>query len=100
MTPLSKDNCWRRSMLPKLKAVGLAWCNFQVMRRTHATLMRHLKADPKLVADQLGHTVDIVECVRAKSGCGARCHSIFQSNNDPEMRFRFQYKMILKLGWV
>jgi len=26
--------------------------------------------------------------------------SIFQSNNDPEMRFRFQYKMILKLGWV
>jgi hypothetical protein len=26
--------------------------------------------------------------------------SIFQSNNDPEMRFRFQYKMILKLGRV
>ena len=26
--------------------------------------------------------------------------SIFQSNNDPEMGFRFQYKMILKLGWV
>jgi len=23
MTPMSKDNCWRRSMLPKLKAVGL-----------------------------------------------------------------------------
>ena len=26
--------------------------------------------------------------------------SIFQSNNDPEMRFRFQYKMILKSEWV
>jgi hypothetical protein len=26
--------------------------------------------------------------------------SIFQSNNDPEMRFRFQYKMILKVGRV
>jgi hypothetical protein len=26
--------------------------------------------------------------------------SIFQSNNDPEMRFRFQYKMILKLEWA
>jgi hypothetical protein len=26
--------------------------------------------------------------------------SIFQSNNDPEMRIHFQYKMILKMGWV
>ena len=24
-TPLAKDNCWRRSFLPKLKPVGLAW---------------------------------------------------------------------------
>ena len=47
LTPLSKDNCWRRYMLPKLQAVGLGWANFQVMRRTHATLMRQLKADPK-----------------------------------------------------
>ena len=45
MTPFSKDNCWRRNMLPKLQAVGLEWANFQVMRRTHATLMRQLKAD-------------------------------------------------------
>ena len=67
MTPLSKDNCWRRSMLPKLQAVGLGWCNFQVMRRTHATLMRQLKADPKLVADQLGHTVDVSLNVYAQS---------------------------------
>ena len=28
MTPLSNDNCWRRSMLPKLELVGLAWRNF------------------------------------------------------------------------
>jgi integrase len=55
MTPLSKDNIWRRSMLPKLQAVGLGWCNFQVMRRTHATLMRQLKADPKLVAEAFSH---------------------------------------------
>lgn len=67
MTPLSKDNCWRRSMLPKLQAVGLEWANFQVMRRTHATLMRQLKADPKLVADQLGHTVDVSLNVYAQS---------------------------------
>ena len=72
MTPLSKDNCWRRSMLPKLEGVGLGWCNFQVMRRTHATLMRQLKADPKLVADQLGHTVDVSLNVYAQSPVAGR----------------------------
>lgn len=46
-TALSKDNVWRRNMYPKLAAVGLGWCNFQVMRRTHATLMGRMKADPK-----------------------------------------------------
>jgi integrase len=58
-TPLSKDNVWRRNMQPGLTKVGLGWANFQVMRRTHATLMRQLKADPKAVADQLGHSVDV-----------------------------------------
>lgn len=72
MTLLSKDNCWRRSMLPKLQAVGLGWANFQVMRRTHATLMRQLKADPKLVADQLGHTVDVSLNVYAQSPVAGR----------------------------
>ena len=66
-TALSKDNVWRRNMHPMLAAVGLGWCNFQVMRRTHATLMRQLKADPKLVADQLGHSVDVSLNVYAQS---------------------------------
>jgi integrase len=59
MTPLSKDNCWRRDMLPKLVEVGLGWANFLVMRRTHATLMKELGVDAKTVADQLGHEVDV-----------------------------------------
>ena len=58
-TPLTRDNVWRRSILPKLQESGLGWVNFQVMRRTHSTLMNHLKVDPKLVADQLGHTLDV-----------------------------------------
>jgi integrase len=29
------------------------------MRRTHASLMRELDVDPKVVADQLGHTLDV-----------------------------------------
>jgi integrase len=59
LTPMSKDNCWRRNMLPFMEAVGLGWCNFQVMRRTHATLITGLGVDGKLVADQLGHSLDV-----------------------------------------
>ena len=58
-TPITRDNVWRRSIWPKLEAAGLGWANLQVMRRTHSTLMNGLKVDPKLVADQLGHTLDV-----------------------------------------
>ena len=58
-SPLSRDNIWRRSIQPYLNKVGLGWVNFQVMRRTHSTLMSQLNIDPKLVADQLGHTLDV-----------------------------------------
>jgi integrase len=58
-TPISKDNCFRRRMAPALRKAGLDWVNFQVMRRTHATLMRQLKADPHMVAAQLGHSVEV-----------------------------------------
>ncbi len=59
LTPVGKDNVWRRHIAPHLKAVGLEWVTFQVMRRTHSSLMNELKIDPKTVADQLGHTVDV-----------------------------------------
>jgi integrase len=58
-TPLSRDNVWRRFFQPKFDEVRLGWASFQVMRRTHSTLMNELKVDPKLVADQLGHTLDV-----------------------------------------
>lgn len=67
MTPLAKDNCWRRSMLPKLAKVGLEWANFLVMRRTHASLMKVLGVDGKLVADQLGHSLDVNQNVYTQS---------------------------------
>jgi integrase len=66
-TALSKDNVWRRNMQPKLAEVGLGWCNFQTMRRTHGTLMRSMKEDPHAVAAQLGHTVDVSLNVYAQS---------------------------------
>jgi len=59
-------------MRPALKTVGLQWANFLVMRRTHSTLMKHLKADPKLVADQLGHTLDVNQNVYTQSPVESR----------------------------
>jgi integrase len=58
-TPLAKDNCWHCLIKPKLKKINRDWVNFQVMRRTHASLMRELDIDPRIVADQLGHSVDV-----------------------------------------
>lgn len=62
-TPLSKDNLWRRNFLPKLRKAGLAWANFQVMRRTHSSLLKELDVDPHVRAEQMGHTVDVNENV-------------------------------------
>ena len=62
-TPLAKDNCWRRSFLPRLTPIGLAWANFQVMRRTHSSLLKKLDVDPHVRAEQMGHTVDVNENV-------------------------------------
>ena len=71
-TPVIAENIWRRNFLPRLKTVGLEWATFPVMRRTHASLMRDLDVDPKLVADQLGHTPDVSLNVYAKSGLARR----------------------------
>lgn len=72
MTPLSKDNWWNRTMCPAVKKVGLEWATFQVMRRTHATLMKGLGVDGKLVADQLGHTLDVNQNVYTQSPVESR----------------------------
>jgi len=42
------------------------------MRRTHASLMRELKVDPKTVADQLGHSVDVDLNVYTTTALGPR----------------------------
>jgi integrase len=78
MTPLSKDNCWRRVMFPALEKVGLGWANFLVMRRTHATLMKALGVDGKLVADQLGHSLDVNQNVYTQSPVESRLGMVNQ----------------------
>lgn len=75
-TPLSRDNFLRRYMAPALAAVGLGWVDFQVMRRTHATLMNEIHDDPKLVADQLGHTLDVNQNVYTRVSLMTRKHAV------------------------
>ncbi len=72
MTPLAKENIWRRSIQPKLERAGLGWVNFQVMRRTHSSLMNDLGVDGKLVADQLGHSLDVNQNVYTQSAVSKR----------------------------
>ena len=75
-TPLSKDNCWRRSFKPRLKTVGLEWANFQVMRRTHSSLSSDLGVDPQVRADQMGHGVSTNENEYTKASLERRKEAV------------------------
>ncbi len=75
-TSVSKDNCWRRHIAPNLKTIGLEWVNFQVMRRTHSSLMRELNVDPKIVADQLGHSLDVNLNVYTETNMDQRAQAV------------------------
>jgi integrase len=67
-TPLAKDNVWRRNIAPKLVAVGLDWVDFHVFRRTSSSLMNDLGTEGKIVADQLGHTLDVNQNTYTRTG--------------------------------
>ena len=81
MTPMAKENVWRRSIGPKLDKVGLGWVNFQVMRRTHASLMSDLGVEGKLVADQLGHSLDVNQNVYTQSAVSKRQNAVNRLEN-------------------
>src|SRR5215831_1021583 len=55
----SEDNLWKREIRPRLEKVGLEWVNFQVLRRTNASLSRKAKVDDKVSADQRGHGLGV-----------------------------------------
>jgi hypothetical protein len=54
-TPLRPNNHWKREIRPRLNQIGLGWVNFQVLRRTNASLSRKANVDDKVSADQRGH---------------------------------------------
>jgi integrase len=70
--PMWRDNVWYRNMKPKLEAIGLGWANFQVLRRTHASLGHDAKVDPKVAADQRGHGIGVALDVYTHSSVEAR----------------------------
>jgi len=58
-TYLSRDNFLRRNIQGKLEEIGLGWINFQVLRRTQASLGHKEGLDPKVAADQRGHAIGV-----------------------------------------
>ena len=58
-TFLSRDNFLRRNIQKNLEKVGLGWVNFQVLRRTQASLGHKEGLDPKVSADQRGHAIGV-----------------------------------------
>jgi integrase len=77
-TPFSRENCWQRNLGPRLKANGLGRVNFRVMRRTHLSLMRELEVDPKVTADQLGHSVEVNQNVYTQAYLIRRLEAVRQ----------------------
>ena len=77
-TPLAKDNVWRRHIGPKLEKIGLGWVNFLVLRRSHSSLMRDCNVDPKIVADQQGHTLDVNLNVYTETSLERRIEAVQQ----------------------
>jgi integrase len=75
-TPLAKDNVWRRSIRPKLKALGLDWVDFHVLRRTSSSLMNDLGVEGKVVSDQLGHTLDVNQNVYTQTSLKRRRQAV------------------------
>ena len=59
LTPVRPENVWRRWVGPRLEEIGLGWVNFQVLRRTHASLAHAAGIDPKIRADQMGNGIGV-----------------------------------------
>ena len=79
--PVWRDNVWYRHMQPKLKKIGLEWANFQVMRRTHASLGHDAGIDPKVSADQRGHGIGVSLDVYTQSSAKKRADAAEQLEN-------------------
>lgn len=59
-TPLWANNVWYDKIRPTLETLGLAWVNYQVLRRSAVTMLNATgDADATVVAAICGHGVDV-----------------------------------------
>lgn len=71
-TPVDPYNWWKREARKPLAEAGYGWVTIAVCRRTHATLAKQAGVDPKVSADQMGHTLDVNQTVYVQSPLSMR----------------------------
>ena len=69
---------WEDKIRPTLKTLGLPWVNYQVLRRSTASLMNQLGIDGKTVADQLGHGLNVSQNVYTQAGITQQANAVQQ----------------------
>uniref|UniRef100_Q023G3 Phage integrase family protein n=1 Tax=Solibacter usitatus (strain Ellin6076) TaxID=234267 RepID=Q023G3_SOLUE len=75
-TPLWPTNVWCDKIRPTLDTLGLAWVNFQVLRRSTASLLNQPGVEGKTVADQLGHGLDVSQNVYTQAAIKQQAHAV------------------------
>jgi hypothetical protein len=75
-TYLSRDNFLRRNIQKKLDEIGVGWVNFQVLRRTQASLGHKEGVDPKVAADQRGHVIGVAIDTYTESDLESRLEAV------------------------
>jgi hypothetical protein len=81
-TPIRLGNIWKRNIRPCLANPGLEWVNFQVLRRTNASLSRKAKVDDKVSADQRGHGIGVSLGVYAFSDLDQKMEAVTKLQSD------------------
>ena len=77
-TLLSRDNFLRRNIQKKREKLGHGWVNFQVLRRTQASLGHKETLDPKVAADQRGHAIGVALDTDTESDLESRLEAVIK----------------------
>lgn len=75
-TPIQPTNALHDKILPILKKIDLAWVNYQVLRRSAASLMNQLGIEGKTVAEQLGHGLDVSQNIYTQAGIEQQTNAV------------------------
>ncbi len=81
-TPLRPNNLWKLAIRPRLQTIGQQWVNFQVLRRTNASLSRKANVGDKVSADQRGHGLGVSLGVYAISDLPQKMDAVAKLESD------------------